>query len=208
MIRGMGGNVAVLRTGDGALIVDTMTFNWQGAGIRSLAKKLTGQPVTVIVNTHYHLDHVRGNPAFAPGTRVISTDRTLAHLKRTDASYFSGTAVDLLPGETFEDEKTLKVVSKTIQLLYPGNGHTDGDLVAVFVEDNVLVTGDLFFHQLYPNIDLEAGGSISAWPATLDAVLALEFEHVIPGHCAVSNRTGLRGFRTFVAELAAVEVMA
>lgn len=204
MIHGMGGNVAVLRTGDGTLVVDTMTFNWQGAAIRRLAEELTGEPVNIIVNTHYHLDHTRGNPAFEAGTRVISTRRTLDHLKRTDASYFTGDAYNLLPGDTFEDDKTLRAGTKTVHLIHPGRGHTDGDLVAVFVEDGVLVAGDLFFHQFYPNIDLEAGGSITEWPATLEAVLALSFEHVIPGHGAVTNRVGLRAFQTFISELAAV----
>ena len=88
--------------------------------------------------------------------------------------------------------------------MHPGHGHTDGDLVAVFVEDGVLVTGDLFFHRLYPNIDLEAGGSISAWPATLDEVMTLSFDHVTPGHGAVTDRAGLLAFRTFMAERADV----
>ena len=67
MISGLGSNVGVLRTRDGALVVDTMTFAMQGRAIREHAEKLAG-PVQVLVNTHYHLDHTHGNPAFAPGT--------------------------------------------------------------------------------------------------------------------------------------------
>jgi glyoxylase-like metal-dependent hydrolase (beta-lactamase superfamily II) len=48
--------------------------------------------------------------------------------------------------------------------------------VALFVEDKVLHTGDLFFNGRYPNIDLEAGGSVREWVATIDRVLELDFD--------------------------------
>ena len=72
----------------------------------------------------------------------------------------------------------------------------------LFVEDRVLHTGDLFFNRRYPNIDLEAGGSVQQWAETLDRVLALGFDKVIPGHGPVTDRTGLLEFQRFIAELA------
>jgi len=71
-----------------------------------------------------------------------------------------------------------------------------------FVEDRVLHTGDLFFHRLYPSIDLEAGGSVQQWAETLERVLALDFEKVVPGHGPVTDRTRLLEFQRFIAELA------
>ena len=62
MIKGLGGNVGVLATGDGTVLVDTMTLEAQGAAIRETAEALTGEPVVMIINTHYHLDHTHGNP--------------------------------------------------------------------------------------------------------------------------------------------------
>ena len=103
VIYGMGGNVAVLSTDRGALVVDTMTFRAQGARILELAEQLSGGPVQGIVNTHYHMDHTHGNPAFPPGTRVVATDRTLAYLKKLDANYWKGDAAGTLPNETFRN---------------------------------------------------------------------------------------------------------
>ena len=97
MIQGFGGNVGVLKTGAGTVIVDTMTFTLQGERIRQLAEKLTGEPVVLVINTHYHSDHTHGNPAFAGGTKVISTKQTLHHLQALDASYWEGSAAALLP---------------------------------------------------------------------------------------------------------------
>jgi cyclase len=204
VIYGFGGNVGVLATDSGAVVVDTMTFRMQGAHILELAEQLGHGPVQMIVNTHYHRDHTHGNPAFPSGTRVIATDRTLAYLKQVDADYWQGDAAGTLPNQTFRNEQEFRIGDKTVRLIHPGRGHTDGDLVALFVEDRVLHTGDLFFNGRYPNIDLEAGGSIREWADTIDRVLELDFDRVIPGHGPVTDREGLRAFQKFMRQLAGV----
>jgi len=198
---GLGGNVGVLTTERGAVIVDTLTFRTQGSSIREIAEKIAGGPVQAIVNTHYHGDHTHGNPAFAAGTKVVATQLTRDYLMHFDAAYWQGAAAGTLPNETFSEAHELRIGGKTVQLHHLGRGHTGGDLVALFVEDRVLHTGDLFFNQRYPNIDLEAGGSVREWDATLERVLALDFDRVIPGHGPVTDREGLRAFQLFVRQL-------
>jgi glyoxylase-like metal-dependent hydrolase (beta-lactamase superfamily II) len=198
---GLGGNVGVLATDRGAVIVDTMTFRMQGARIRELAEKLGRGPTQAIINTHYHVDHTHGNPAFAPGMRVVTTQRTRDYLLHFDADYWEGDAAGTLPNETFEEIHDLSIGGKTVRLQHLGRGHTGGDLVVLFVEDRVLHTGDLFFNGRYPNIDLEAGGSVREWIVTLDRVLSLDFDRVIPGHGPVTGRDGIRRFQRFLREL-------
>ncbi|MEW6269682.1 MAG: MBL fold metallo-hydrolase, partial [Thermodesulfobacteriota bacterium] len=200
VIFGLGGNVGVLRTGEGTVVVDTMTFPLQGERVRALAEELTGEPVVAIVNTHYHSDHTHGNPGFAEHVRIVATERTRRHLLERDRDFWEGRE-GFVPGETFHDEHVLRFGRKTIRLVHPGRGHTDGDLVALFVEDGVVHMGDLLFEDRYPNVDLEAGGSVERWPATLEAVKALPFERVIPGHGAVTDRAGIDRFRGFLVEL-------
>jgi len=201
VLRGLGGNTAVLRTTAGNVIVDTMTLGIQGARIREVAKELTGADTSVIINTHYHVDHTHGNPAFEAGTMVLSTERTLHYLQVLDGDYWQGEAAPLMPNQTFADRQTLKFGGKHIELVHPGPGHTDGDLVVVFVDEGAIHMGDLLFNEHYPNIDLEAGGTVAGWPATLDATLALDFETVIPGHGATTDRNGIRRFQAFMAQL-------
>src|SRR5262245_27816227 len=88
MYKGVGGNVGVLVTSEGAVVVDTMTFVRQGAAIRDQVAKLTPQPIVAVMNTHYHRDHTHGNPAFPTGTKVISTTKTLAHLQARDGEFW------------------------------------------------------------------------------------------------------------------------
>ncbi|MGH7337327.1 MAG: MBL fold metallo-hydrolase, partial [Myxococcota bacterium] len=120
VIQGLGGNVAVLSTDRGALVVDTMTFRTQGARILELAEQLAGGPVQGIVNTHYHMDHTHGNPAFPAGTRVVATEKTLAYLKQVDGDYWRGDAAGTLPNETFRNEYELTIGDKTVRLIHPG----------------------------------------------------------------------------------------
>ncbi len=201
VLTGLGGNVGVLRTTEGAVVVDTMTFRMQGQGIQSRAEELAGGPVRAVINTHYHPDHAHGNPGFAPGTTMVSTDRTRHHLETKSWAYRDEATQRFLPNTTFEHEHTMTIGGKTIQSFYLGRGHTDGDLVVLFVEDRVIHLGDLLFHGFYPNIDLEVGGSVKAWAATLDRVLALDFDRVIPGHGPVTDREGVRAFQRFLQPL-------
>jgi glyoxylase-like metal-dependent hydrolase (beta-lactamase superfamily II) len=204
VLRGLGGNTAVLRTDAGAVVVDSMTLQMQGERIREKARELTGMETTLLINTHYHLDHTHGNVAFEPGTRVLSTERTLSHLHALDAEFWQGDAASLLPTETFTDRMTLVAGDKTIELIHPGAGHTDGDLVVLFTDEGVLHTGDLMWHQYYPNIDLEAGGSVQAWVASLESLLRLDFTRVIPGHGETTDRNGMRQFLALIAQLAEI----
>ncbi|MFQ5416432.1 MAG: MBL fold metallo-hydrolase [Myxococcota bacterium] len=201
VIRGLGGNVGVLRTDAGVVVVDTMTFVIQGRQIRDMAERIGGGPTQAIINTHYHLDHTHGNPGFAAGTRVVSTRRTLDYLNFFDVDYWEGGREKTLPNLTFDGRHQMRIGGKNVRLHHFGRGHTGGDLVVEFVDDRVIHAGDLFFDHQYPRIDLEGGGSVPAWVATLDEVLELDFDLVIPGHGAVTDREGLRAFRDFLADL-------
>jgi len=198
---GLDGNVAILATPEGAVVVDTMTFRQQGARIRELAERLAGAPVRAVVNTHYHLDHSHGNPGFPGGTQIVASHRTREYMLAFDAGYWAGGNAETLPNDLVETRHELRVGDKTVRLLHLGRGHTGGDLVVHFVEDRVVALGDLLFHGRYPNVDLEAGGSIAEWDATLERVLALDFDRVIPGHGPLTGRDGIARFQAFLREV-------
>lgn len=202
MLSGVGGNAAALVTGDGVVIVDTMTFWRQGEAIQAAVRAITDQPVVAILNTHYHRDHTHGNPAFAPGTKVVATRQTLQYLHARDADYWRDPrALQLLPNATFDDTTELHIGGKTIRAIHTGPAHTGGDLVVLFVEDRVVHTGDLFFNGHWPNIDLEAGGSVRQWPDAIQQVIELPYDRVIPGHGPLSDRYGWRQFQLVMSML-------
>jgi glyoxylase-like metal-dependent hydrolase (beta-lactamase superfamily II) len=201
VIYGFGGNVGVLGTQRGVVIVDSMTFVAQGRRIRELAERIGGGPVHALINSHYHADHTHGNPGFASGTKVIATQRTRDYLMFFDSGYWDGRAAGTVPNVTFDDRHELRIGGKTIRLYYLGRGHTGGDLVVLFKEDRVIHAGDLFFNRRYPNIDLEGGGSVLEWIATIDRILAIDFDRIIPGHGRVTDRLELQAFQRFLRDL-------
>jgi glyoxylase-like metal-dependent hydrolase (beta-lactamase superfamily II) len=202
MLSGVGGNVGILTTDEGAVVVDSMMLVRQGRSIREQIRKLRAGPVVALINTHYHLDHTHGNPAFPTGTKVIATDKTLAHMRTLDADFWADApARDLLPNETFEKEWSLAVGGKTVRAVFPGPGHTDGDLAVFFEEDRVLHAGDLVWNGHWLNVDPAAGGTLRHWPIALDRLLELDFDVVIPGHGPVATRADVEHFRDFIQVL-------
>ncbi|MFT5444302.1 MAG: cyclase [Myxococcota bacterium] len=200
LIQGLGGNVGVLKTSEGAIVVDTMTFPLQGERIRALAEELAGGPVIAVINTHYHRDHTHGNPSFESIPRFYATTKTKEHLLTSDTESWTGAAASTLPNELIDDTRTIQIGGKTVTLSFLGRGHTDGDLVVHFVDDRVVHLGDLFFNKRYPRIDIAGGGSAQEWAATLDRALEIEFERVIPGHGDIADAEGVRGFQRFLQD--------
>jgi glyoxylase-like metal-dependent hydrolase (beta-lactamase superfamily II) len=84
-----------------------------------------------------------------------------------------------------------------------GRGHTDGDLVIHLPEERLVLTGDLFaggdpFVRL---IDYNGGGSLAEWSGTLEKVLALDFDRVIPGHSELTDRAKLQAYLDQIVEM-------
>ena len=75
VLRGAGGNTAVFVTSDGVAVVDTMMAGW-GRPILDAIKQLTTKPVTMIINTHTHFDHVSGNVEFPATVEVVAHENT------------------------------------------------------------------------------------------------------------------------------------
>ena len=105
VISGGGGHTAMLVTDDhGVVLVDTKNPGW-GPAILDAVRAVTDQPVTTIINTHAHGDHVGSNPHFSDVTRVVAHENARASMADTDA--FAGANDAFLPNETFDDTVTL-----------------------------------------------------------------------------------------------------
>lgn len=183
------GNTTVLITNEGVILVDDK-FEIDSANVLAQLKKVTSQPVRYVVNTHYHSDHSGGNAKLqALGARAVSSEKAR---ERMVAGKQTG-----LTDLTFDQRMHLRLGGKTVDLYYFGRAHTDGDIVALFPQHRVLASGDVFaFGDRTPElIDYPGGGSAKEWPATLDKVLALGFDRVVPGHGVVTTRAELQKFR-------------
>lgn len=197
-IEGDGGNVAVLVTTEGVILVDDK-FEYDHDAILERIKTITPLPVKYIINTHYHQDHSGGNAKFLPIADVISTQNARTNILEHRQSNVSGSPVS--PARiVFTDETAVFLGGKEVRAKYFGRGHTNGDAVVYFPQLKTIHTGDLMAGTS-PLIDYNGGGSLVEWSKTLDAAMKLDFDTVIPGHGAVTNKAGLMTYRNNVEKL-------
>ncbi|MCA1930569.1 MBL fold metallo-hydrolase [Rheinheimera sp.] len=191
MIKGAGGNIAAVVGPDGALVVDSQYEHVAPQIKAELQSKQAGVQVKTLVNTHFHGDHVNGNAALASGAQIIAHSNVLTRLKADTKFPRSG-----LPTETFTGEKQLSINGVAIKLVTMPVSHTDGDLVVWFKDANVLHTGDLFFADRFPFIDLDSGGSVSGYINNVKLLLSQidEKTKLIPGHGDLMDKAGLERF--------------
>lgn len=107
-----------------------------------------------------------------------------------------------LPTETFVGEKALHLNGVNLKLVTMPVSHTDGDLVVWFKDANVLHTGDLFFADRFPFIDLKSGGSVTGYINNVKLLLSQidDKTKLIPGHGDLMDKAGLQRFLTMMEQ--------
>jgi glyoxylase-like metal-dependent hydrolase (beta-lactamase superfamily II) len=102
-----------------------------------------------------------------------------------------------VPDVTVVERGNVYIGGQTVEIYWLGRAHTDGDVVVLFPRHRVLAAGDVYAND--PGtpelIDYAGGGSAVEWTATLDRVLELDFDTVIPGHGTPASKETLREFR-------------
>jgi cyclase len=188
LITGDGGNVAIYLTDEGVVLVDDQ-FDRDFNDIISKVKSLSAKPVRYVFNTHHHPDHSGSNEKMLITAEVIAQRNARINMVNGKQA---GT-----PRVTFGDQAQIFLGAKEIDAWHFGRGHTNGDAVVYFPALHVIHTGDLFtvLPNYPPLIDYAGGGSAVEWTKTLDEVLKLDFDTVIPGHGPVSRRDDVMKFR-------------
>ena len=201
---GESGNVLVVRGGDDAvLLVDAM-----GPADRERLAAALGpraRLVRMVVNTHYHEDHVGGNAAFAAQAVTLAhetvpvearKDTTIALLDwhRTPAP------PEAIPVTTVDGDAAFPFGGRRVELYHLPRAHTDGDLAVRLPDADVLHTGDVYEIGAFPFIDVWAGGTADGMIAGVDRLLTLAGDEtiIVPGHGPPSNRAGLARYRVML----------
>jgi glyoxylase-like metal-dependent hydrolase (beta-lactamase superfamily II) len=190
MLKGSGGNIGVLATPEGLLLVDDQ-FAPLASKIEQAMEVIDPAPLKYIVNTHYHGDHTGSNAHFAKQAPIFAHHNVRKRVAEDNKKQGSD-----LPVVTYEDGVTIYLADETITLTHMPMGHTDGDSVVYFKKANVLHTGDLYFQGRFPYIDLNAGGTVKGYLTNVKNMVK-QFPsdaQVIPGHGELSNMDGLKQF--------------
>jgi cyclase len=211
--QGGGGNTAVFITASGVIVVDTKNPGW-GQPILDKIKELTPKPVTTIINTHTHGDHVSGNVQFPATVEVIVHENTKANMARMIPN---STAADQtvpaqtifqanngrgLPKRTFNDTMSLFNGPDKIDLYYFGRGHTNGDAWVVFPALRTVHAGDIFSGKNIPLLDANNGGSAMLIADTLQKAHSSlkNIDTLISGHSTQMTMADLNEYAAFNRE--------
>jgi glyoxylase-like metal-dependent hydrolase (beta-lactamase superfamily II) len=209
MLKGGGGNTAVFVRTDGITVVDTKNPGW-GQPILDQIKKISDKPITTIINTHTHGDHVSGNVEFPATVEVIVQENTKANMQEMrgatgiaqtgpPTNIFKANNGRGLPSKTFKDKMTIGKGADEVNLFYFGRGHTNGDAWVVFPALRLAHAGDIFSGKNIPLLDANNGGSGVAIGDTLaKAAKSLKnIDTVITGHSTTMTVADLAEYAEF-----------
>lgn len=202
MLRGKGGNVAVLTGEQGILMVDDDYQNMTPA-LKTALQPFGGEnKLTYIINTHWHGDHTQGNLHFGHSAKIVAHDNVRERLLTSQEVKLFKMVTEpypehALPSITYQKELTLHINGEEVSVMHLPGGHTDGDSVVFFNKANVIHMGDLYFNGFFPFVDVQNGGSVLKMSKNVTDVLSMIDDNtiVIPGHGPVSNKTELTAFR-------------
>ena len=197
MLEGRGGNIGVSVGADGILIVDDQ-FAPLAEKIRAALKKLGEGKLKFVLNTHFHGDHVGGNPEFGREASIIAHANVRKRLRAGDSPMVK----EGLPVITFDDALSVHFNGEEIRAIHFPSGHTDTDSVIFFTQSNVVHMGDHFFNGRFPFVDLKRGGDVAGYTKNVGEVLKElpPDAKIIPGHGALATLDDLKAFHAMLAE--------
>ena len=211
VLKGGGGNTAIFITANGVVVVDTKLPGW-GQPLLDKIKTLTDKPVTTIINTHTHGDHVSGNVEFPATVDVITHENTKKYMEQVNPVYGLQTGPQTnifkenggrgLPKRTFKDKMTLGRGAEQIDLHYFGPAHTGGDAFVIFTALRVMHVGDTMPSRSLPIMDTNNGGSGVGYAETIArASRAANVDTIINGHNATTTTPAdLQLYSEFIAD--------
>jgi len=186
---GAGGNVGVLAGPEGLLMIDAGLPNTAKA-LSAAIKATDARPVKVLLNSHYHLDHVGMNEMLGrQGVKIVAHEKVGPRLATTfynDAFQRTMEALkpEGMPTETFRDGGALTFGRDRVEYVHFADAHTDGDAYFFMPEMNVIHAADLLWEGRWPVVDYSAEGSLKRMVEGLKALdkVGDEQTRLIPGH--------------------------
>lgn len=170
-------------------------------------REVTDKPVTHIVYSHAHIDHIGAAGDFIaklPKKPVIvaheETKAILARAKDTKRP---------LPTLTFRDKHSLKVGGQRLELSYHGNGHEPGNIFMHAPEQRTLMVVDVIFPGWMPWRRLALAQDVPGYFAQVELIKSMDFDWLVSGHVArVGTKADVAVQHEFLQDLKAAAAKA
>jgi len=190
-------NAAFVVTPAGVVVIDSLGSPALAEHLMSEIRKITPLPVTHVIVTHYHADHIYGLQAFkATGAHIIAHRAALEYLNsdnarlrleasRQELAPWIDKTTQLVPADEWIDGPKELIVGGVHFLLQPvGPSHTPEDLVVYMPHEKVLFAGDLVFRSRIPYVGQADSGH---WIKALHTLLSFDTAVIVPGHGPLSS---------------------
>ena len=169
-------------------VIDPGGSRDDGEQLRAAIRAVTAKPISHVVLTHFHPDHVFGAVAFADDQPHFVGHAAMLPRLVSRGEFYRNALADLLgiepagdyakPDLLVEGTLTLDLGDRPLRLQAYPTAHTDNDLTVLDEATATLWTGDLVFTDRVPALD----GSILGWLAAIDALRTVPARRAIPGH--------------------------
>jgi glyoxylase-like metal-dependent hydrolase (beta-lactamase superfamily II) len=195
-------NTMFMVTDDGVVAIDAPPT--LGANYLKAISEVTDKPITHVIYSHAHLDHI-GSAAgvFPDNATFIAQQETANELQRAMSVAANTSMVPPVPTVTFPENMTLQLGNQTLQLDYHGNNHLSGNIFIYAPKQKVLMLVDIIFPGWIPfpylAIAKDTAGFIQAHDIALNNY---DFDTIVAGHLTrLGTREDVEVQREFVSDL-------
>jgi glyoxylase-like metal-dependent hydrolase (beta-lactamase superfamily II) len=195
IIQGGGGNSGVLVTDRAVVVIDTK-MGGDAKKLYDLAKAKAETKKIIVVNTHYHGDHVKGNKYYKGCDIYIGSYEPKFLL--------DDLGQENMPNRLVKDSLIIDLGEEVLCLYNMGQAHTWNDMIVWLKNRKVLFTGDLVFHNVNPFLKRESGANVDKWIGALDRILTMpDIGTVVPGHGSVGDKSMIISMRDYFLDMKA-----
>jgi glyoxylase-like metal-dependent hydrolase (beta-lactamase superfamily II) len=166
-----------MTTGQGVVLIDAPEPLVQF--IDQAVAEVTDEPITTLIYSHGHSDHIGGSHLLArPGLEIIAEARVAAFIDaKRDGRRLS-------PTRTFEEQLTLRLGNRTIALKRDEFHSAEGDLIIHLPAERVMMAVDIIAPGWVPLLDFDITANMFAYLGAFDRLLAYDFDQFVAGHTA------------------------
>ena len=188
---GHNNNLSFVISDDGVLVVNSGASYLLAKALHEEIKKITDQPVRYVVNENGQGHAMLGNNYWhEQGVPIIAHDDAIAVIESLGEEELGGMqaynrdrAINtqiVIPDIGFSDRKEIQLGSSRVELIHFGTAHSAGDISVYLPDHDVIIAGDMAFHQRMLPVFPET--KTLEWVETFDLFAAMDVTHVIPGH--------------------------